>query len=469
MPETGGDVEAGKSTSEHTAAMHHGSSSVDLVGEEHDVLMKHTGDEHGHGDGHGDGHDHNSVSSAHDDHGHHEKPWPLILNTVLLMLFCMLLATITSIYPYAGSYPSKHWSYEGANGPEWWGTVKPKYAMCLDGDIQSPIDINEGAKEGRSYHYSRNNGTSFIGHNNKKNNPEKVLMFMLDPYYKANESEVYGAAFNPTQNHKSPRFDCGPGKIDGKKGECGHMYWNDGEDLTVENVTKTRYNLQEFHFHSPSEHTIDGKRYPMEMQVVFCTGDCNQDGGMPDKTGKKAKSGDLYSGTQADDSDKFVVYSVLFEAGDPQKDDTIIQETQALGTIWNYITNDCPETRDKFGYDCPRPGDYCDDVTVDESTCPKAPDKFKLKDLIISGSAQAEPTEEDEVYGAQEFYTWMGSITTPPCIEGVRWFLQKQVVKVPMDYLQLFYTHIGGHPGNSRPLQLRNGRNITGYGVNTFA
>ena len=29
-----------------------------------------------------------------------------------------------------------------------------------------------------------------------------------------------------------------------------------------------RYSLLQFHFHTPSEHTINGKKYPMEMHLV---------------------------------------------------------------------------------------------------------------------------------------------------------------------------------------------------------
>ena len=33
------------------------------------------------------------------------------------------------------------WSYEGATGPEHWGHLSPDYALCKDGQSQSPIDI----------------------------------------------------------------------------------------------------------------------------------------------------------------------------------------------------------------------------------------------------------------------------------------------------------------------------------------
>src|SRR5687768_4483655 len=34
-----------------------------------------------------------------------------------------------------------HWSYEGKDGPEKWGTLAPSYAACASGARQSPVDI----------------------------------------------------------------------------------------------------------------------------------------------------------------------------------------------------------------------------------------------------------------------------------------------------------------------------------------
>jgi carbonic anhydrase len=33
------------------------------------------------------------------------------------------------------------WHYEGDEGPAHWGTISPKFASCLSGRAQSPIDI----------------------------------------------------------------------------------------------------------------------------------------------------------------------------------------------------------------------------------------------------------------------------------------------------------------------------------------
>ena len=38
-----------------------------------------------------------------------------------------------------------HWSYEGANGPQAWGQLKPDFNLCAIGKRQSPINIEESA------------------------------------------------------------------------------------------------------------------------------------------------------------------------------------------------------------------------------------------------------------------------------------------------------------------------------------
>jgi len=425
------DVEAG-------TTLHHGSSKVELDQETGALIHKPvmqavqeetTHEEHGeHGDEHGDEHG-----------GGHSIRDSLVLglNVFLLVAFCVALGTVTFWFGNVGMYPGVHWSYAGANGPAWWGTVKPKYHMCLDGKLQSPININVADGAGIIADTQYDGGTNIIT-SAPEQAPGKVLQFSLDA-----DSSSDGAYFYPTQNHKSPRFDCGSQKSHASKGKCGYLTFDEQGSLHTSNLTK--WNLQEFHFHAPAEHTINGKKYAMEMQVVFCTGNCDQD---TDASGTVADSDS--------DPDKFAVYSVMFEAANASIGSN---SSNALNTIWKYMRHDCPQTRDKYGYDCPSPGKYCDDV--DATSCKKSVDKLRLKDLIHLGSSVTESGSHAGRFGAKDFYTYKGSITTPPCLEGVRWFLQKDIVTVPMDLIADFSKHIKGHPGNARPLQQRAGREIT--------
>ena len=43
-------------------------------------------------------------------------------------------------------------------------------------------------------------------------------------------------------------------------------------DMEVDGVT---YQLKQFHFHSQSEHTIDGAAYPLELHLVHSTPEGN--------------------------------------------------------------------------------------------------------------------------------------------------------------------------------------------------
>eukprot|EP01044_Picomonas_judraskeda_P046017 COSAG03_NODE_25473_length_265_cov_0.903614_1_plen_65_part_10 len=41
-----------------------------------------------------------------------------------LLVAFTLFSTIPMWHHYAAESPGAHWKYEGANGPEWWGSIK---------------------------------------------------------------------------------------------------------------------------------------------------------------------------------------------------------------------------------------------------------------------------------------------------------------------------------------------------------
>ena len=58
---------------------------------------------------------------------------------------------------------------------------------------------------------------------------------------------------------------------------------------------------------------------------------------------------------------------------------------------------------------------------------------------------------------SRSYFTYQGSLTTPPCSEGVRWF----VLKTPADISNGPIAEFGQlYPGNARPVQAVNGRQI---------
>ncbi|MBX3608235.1 MAG: carbonic anhydrase family protein, partial [Piscinibacter sp.] len=57
----------------------------------------------------------------------------------------------------------------------------------------------------------------------------------------------------------------------------------------------------------------------------------------------------------------------------------------------------------------------------------------------------------------REYFTYMGSLTTPPCSEGVLWMVMKQPVPVSPDQISIFSRL---YPMNARPIQSAAGRLI---------
>jgi len=57
-------------------------------------------------------------------------------------------------------------------------------------------------------------------------------------------------------------------------------------------------------------------------------------------------------------------------------------------------------------------------------------------------------------------FTYSGSLTIPPCTEGVSWFLQRDVLGVAADEASRWFEFVG-YPGNSRSLQDLRGRQQT--------
>jgi carbonic anhydrase len=55
------------------------------------------------------------------------------------------------------------------------------------------------------------------------------------------------------------------------------------------------------------------------------------------------------------------------------------------------------------------------------------------------------------------YYTFQGSLTTPPCSEGVLWMVMQQPVSVSSEQIDVFARL---YPMNARPLQQASGRLI---------
>ncbi|MEO0034148.1 MAG: carbonic anhydrase [Pseudomonadota bacterium] len=107
-----------------------------------------------------------------------------------------------------------HWSYEGLSGPTYWGSLSHDYEACAGGHQQSPIDLRAAVPA----------QLAPIG-----------ITYQSQPLTVVNNGHTLQANLAP-----------------------GNFILFDGE----------RYNLLQYHFHTPSEHTVGGQPAPMEVHLV---------------------------------------------------------------------------------------------------------------------------------------------------------------------------------------------------------
>ncbi|ENF1919438.1 carbonic anhydrase family protein [Klebsiella michiganensis] len=221
---------------------------------------------------------------------------------------------------------ASHWSYEGEGSPEHWGALNEEYKTCQNGMNQSPINID----------------TTF-----------KTHLSPLDTHY-----------------------------IDGPITliNNGHTIQAGLKTKTADTVTidGTPFTLQQFHFHAPSENTVHGKHYAMEMHLVH-----------------KSAQGAV------------AVVAVMFDQG---------AENSELNKLWATM----PEKADQTA---------------------KIVTQMDLNALLPA----------DKTY-----WRFSGSLTTPPCSEGVTWIVLKHPLTLSSAQLAKFSHAM--HHDNNRPIQPLNGR-----------
>ena len=221
------------------------------------------------------------------------------------------------------------WSYQGETGPGNWGSLSPEWATCFHGQYQSPIDLSGGIE-------------ADLGGVEANIKPSK-LRFGLD----------------------GPTFAV---PVDA------------GSMLTING---TRYELQAFHFHHPSEHTVNGRHYPMEAHMVM-----------------KSVGSDHAN----------AVLGVFIDAG---------SKNAMLDQFWGQLP--------RAGKKKPEPVDV------------------NIGDLLPGNTAH---------------YMYEGSMTTPGCRQGVRWFVLEQPVEASQDQIDLFVEDLTEGLINNRPIQATNARAI---------
>jgi len=127
-----------------------------------------------------------------------------------------LLLGVSPIAAWAADHAAPHWSYEGHGGPAEWGHLSDNFAACEQGKEQSPINLSNPT-------------------------PAKLAAFAVQ--YAATPLTV-------VNNGHTIQVNIPEGS---------------GNSLTLDG---DRYDLLQYHFHHPSEHTVDGKPAPMEVHLV---------------------------------------------------------------------------------------------------------------------------------------------------------------------------------------------------------
>ncbi|GMV27332.1 MAG: hypothetical protein AMXMBFR58_33630 [Phycisphaerae bacterium] len=130
----------------------------------------------------------------------------------VLSAVIVLIAGCAHEQPSAPSHA--HWSYQGATGPEHWGSLSPDYALCSTGKQQSPIDVVSPAPADLAN-----------------------IAFHYDPV----PVEILNNGHTVQVNYAAGSYI----ELDGQ-----------------------RYDLAQFHFHSPSEHHVAGKPAAAELHLV---------------------------------------------------------------------------------------------------------------------------------------------------------------------------------------------------------
>jgi carbonic anhydrase len=247
------------------------------------------------------------------------------MTTSTLLRTCAAAIALALALPApAQQPPAPHWTYQGEHGPANWGTLEPDFEACKIGANQSPIDIR-GAKI--------------------------AALPAIEFAYRPSPLRII---------------------------DNGHTLMVNYAPGSFIRVGGQRYELQQFHFHHPSEERVNGKAYPLVAHLVH-----------------KSAEG------------KLAVVAVLFTEG---------QGKPVIGRLMKRFPED-------EGKEVAPEG-----VTVDASAL--LPEK-------------------------RGYYTFTGSLTTPPCSEGVTWFVLKSPVPLSAAATAAFAKK---YPNNTRPVQPLNGR-----------
>merc|ERR1712216_315994 len=195
------------------------------------------------------------------------------------------------------------------------------------------------------------------------------------------------------------------GKGDYLEGFNGHAFSVSHADATFPFGGVT-YKLREFNIRTASEHTIDGEQFPMEMHFVHTVMD-------PSKYAEP----------------KLLVVAVMFKSGVGQGSPHWLKQ---LAASVPSLTPNASQV-----------------IPVDFT---------EVAQSIMAGSLPQNGNFKGFKPNYNHFYGYMGSLTTPPCTEGVQWLVLGNPIYAEESEITPFKDLQGD---NFRAVQPLNGRKVT--------
>ncbi|EYU41598.1 hypothetical protein ABFS82_10G043300 [Erythranthe guttata] len=260
----------------------------------------------------------------------------------ILIVACLVLLAAKSIHAQEVE-DEREFDYaeKGEKGPRKWGHIKEEWAACNNGTMQSPVDMSNAR-----------------------------VRIISKP-----EKRIYRVSNATVRN----------------RGHDIQIQWSGDAGSIL--INGTEFSLRYAHWHSPSEHTINGRRYDMELHMVHLNTDSNV-------------------------TTKIAVVGILYKIGKPDK---------FLSKLMRNISSIVDNKDEQVNIGMINPND------------------IKLR--------------------SKRYYRYMGSLTVPPCTEGVIWTLNKKVKTVSREQVNLLREAVHDYAEvNARPLQPHNKRGIYLYG-----
>jgi carbonic anhydrase len=255
----------------------------------------------------------------------------IVLPIKRIHIIAIQAAALTGVFCNAAGSDGKSsraWSYQGKLGPKNWSELETQNTLCSKGVDQSPVNLSRPQDgEGDSLRF-----------------------------------EYFASQLVILNNGHTIEFHTDKGSV-----------FHNG---------KADFLLKQIHFHTPSEHTINGKSYPMEIHFVHGPSLASQAEGVGN-------------------ANQSAVVSVMATLG---------ERNPALDTLFTNI--------------------------------PKQGQKKSIPGIFINPASF--------LPHSKGYFYYPGSLTTPPCSEGVQWHVFKEPIQISKQQLQHYRTFF---KNNARPLQ----------------